>query len=362
MIKTILKFNYIEVDIEFPCTEQQMQKKMDFLYLPENLSDCIRIKEIKEPKWLQVLERQDIYVDQLNYFAKRLDVMDESALTQFEAVMKHKEITDIKELINLTFNFSKYTLIENTENLESIGRIHYENILGGLGIDENDEANCDFVEIGKQLLESGKGITVEQGTLFENDEVEYVEVYDGQRFPQFVYGNCLAIAEMAFFDFKEYVYLPCDEMEIYKAQMRVKAFYIQSCDITLSDFNLENEWKEMFDNVLNNEGIYEANDLAKALEKLSNKNERDKLLAISEYTGVRDSRGLCVLANTLDSFIFLPNVNNMEQLKEHKGDVKEKQEPIGKFTSYGFVCMNGPMDVGKMIEAADETGPTMVGL
>ena len=56
MIKTILRFNYIKVDIEFPCTEQMMQKKLDFLYLPKNLSDCMRIEEIKEPKWLKMLE------------------------------------------------------------------------------------------------------------------------------------------------------------------------------------------------------------------------------------------------------------------------------------------------------------------
>lgn len=315
MIKAKLKVNYTEVDIEFPCTEQVMQKKLEFLYLPGNLSECLLVKEIREPEWLKLLEGQDINVDQLNYLAKRLDVMGESELKQYEVAMNYRKILSIKDLINLTFNLSKYTL----------------------------------------------GVVGEQGTLFENDEVEYTEVYNGKTFPQFAYGDCLAIVEMAFVDFKEYIYLPCDEMEIYKAQMRVQAFHIQSCNMALSDCSLEDEWKGVFDNVLYNEGIYGTNDLAKAVDKLSDKSARDKLLALSEYTGVCDSRGLCVLANTLDSFTFVPNVGNMEQLLEHRAAVKEEQEPIGKFTSYGFVCVNGPMDIGKMIEAADETGPAMVG-
>lgn len=362
MIKAKLKVNYTEVDIEFPCTEQVMQKKLEFLYLPGNLSECLLVKEIREPAWLKLLEGQDINVDQLNYLAKRLEVMDESVLKQFEAAMRYRKITDIKDLINMTFNLSKYTLIEDMRDIKNVGRVHFENILGGLGIDESDETNCDFLEIGRQLLESGKGVVVEQGTLFENDEVEYAEVYNGKTFPQFVYGVCLAIVEMTFVDFKEYIYLPCDAMEIYKAQIRVKAFHIQSCDMALTDYSLEDEWKEVFANVLYHEGIYSVNDLAKAVDKLADKNERNKLLAVSEYTEVCDSRGLCVLANTLDSFIFVPNVSNMEQLSAQSVDVQEKQEPIGKFTSYGFVCMNGLMDIGKMIEAVDEIGMKMTGL
>lgn len=361
MIKAKLKVNYTEVDIEFPCTEQVLQKELEFLYLPGNLSECLLVREIREPEWLKLLEGQDINVDQLNYLAKRLEVMDESELKQYEVAMNYRKISSIKDLINLTFNLSKYTLIEDMRDIENVGRVHFENILGGLGIDESDETNCDFSEIGRQLLESGKGVIVEQGILFENDEVEYAEVYNGKTFPQFFYGDCLAIVEMSFVDFKEYIYLPCDEMEIYKAQMRVHAFHIQSCNMSLSDYSLEEEWKGVFDNVLYNEGIYGINDLAKAVEKLSDKSARDKLLAISEYTGVCDSRGLCVLANTLDSFTFVPNVGNMEQLLEHRADVKEEKEPIGKFTSYGFVYVNGPMDIGKMIEAADETVPTLVG-
>ena len=221
-----------------------------------------------EPEWLTVLETQSVSMDQLNYLAKRLDMLSDNQCKQFEAAMKHLKLTEIKDLINLTFNLSKYTLIEDVQNMENVGRIHFENLLGGLGIDEQDEANCDFAEIGRQLLDSGKEIITEQGILFENDEIEYTEVYNGRTFPQFVYQECLAIVEMKYGEGTEYLYLPCEDAEIFKAQMRLNVFHIENCEKEIVETNLKDKMKKRFEESLEKDGIYEANEVVKLAELL----------------------------------------------------------------------------------------------
>lgn len=232
MLKTKLRFKGKNMDIEFPCTEQILREKLDVLYQPENLFEQLVVQEVNEPEWLKVLEKQAVSMDQLNYLAKRLDVLRDNQLKQYESAMKHRELTEIKDLINLTFNLSKYTLIENMGDAE-------------------------------------KGVVTEHGMLFENDEVEYAEVYNGRTFPQFIYEDCLAVVEMKYGEDTEYVYLPCDDMEIFKAQMRLNVFYISSCENKILDTTLEGRRKTRFEDALVKDGLYAANALANAIKQLS---------------------------------------------------------------------------------------------
>ena len=282
-INTKLGFKRQDIKIEFPCTEQTLKEKLAILYLPENLFKNLVVNEVIEPEWLKVLETQSVSMDQLNYLAKRLDVLSDNQCKQFEAAMKHFKLTEIKDLINLTFNLSKYTFIEDVQNLENVGRIHFENLLGGLGIDEQDEENCNFAEIGRQLLDSGKGIAIGQGILFENDEIEYTEVYNGRTFPQFVSQECLAIVEMKYGEDSEYLYLPCEDAEIFKAQMRLNVFHIENCEKEIVETNLKDKMKKRFEESLEKDGIYEANEVVRLAELLlaSDNSEIDATEAIT---------------------------------------------------------------------------------
>lgn len=51
---------------------------------------------------------------------------------------------------------------------------------------------------GKELIASGRGEITEFGILFRNEEIMFDEVYDGQVFPQYIYEECLAIAELTY--------------------------------------------------------------------------------------------------------------------------------------------------------------------
>lgn len=130
-----------------------------------------------EPSELSVLVDCDVSLDALNYLGKRLDGMDESEHKQYFAALSCPEISEgwgLKNIINLTDNLTRYTLIEDTDDLERIGLIHMLNIRGGPS--ESEYTNSEWLAAeGKKLLDSGKGIDTEYGKIFVNDEIPFCE-------------------------------------------------------------------------------------------------------------------------------------------------------------------------------------------
>lgn len=83
-------------------------------------------------------------LDVLNYLGKRLDGMDESEYKQFLAVLSCHEISEgwgLKNIINLTDNLTRFTLIKDTDDLEKVGLIHMLNVRGALSESEYKIAN-----------------------------------------------------------------------------------------------------------------------------------------------------------------------------------------------------------------------------
>lgn len=99
--------------------------------------------------------------------------------------MKHKSFTELPDLINLTFNLSRYTLIRDVSDM---GRIVREYLMNRDGcIPAHDDDNPNYAEIGRKLMQSGKGICTDYGLLFVNKDITFSEEYDGQVFPSYLY-------------------------------------------------------------------------------------------------------------------------------------------------------------------------------
>ena len=133
MIKATIQNSPYCTEINFPCSETELSKKLGELGMnPEHLVPMATVLEI-EPVELSVLEDCDVSLDALNYLGKRLDGMSDLEQKRFLAVLSQEEICEgwgLKNIINLTFNLPRYTLIEDTDDLERIGRIHMLNVRG----------------------------------------------------------------------------------------------------------------------------------------------------------------------------------------------------------------------------------------
>ncbi len=175
-------------EITFPCTETELLKRLGEIGMnPEHLAPMATVIEI-EPTELSILEDCDISLDALNYLGKRLDGMDEREYKQFLAALSCPKISEgwgLKNIINLTDNLARYTLIEDTDDLERVGLIHMLNVRGGLS--ESEYTNSEWLAAeGAKLLESGKGIDTEYGKLFINEDIPFEENFNGTTLPPYV--------------------------------------------------------------------------------------------------------------------------------------------------------------------------------
>ena len=191
MIKATIQSSPYCTEITFPCTETELSKKLGELGMnPEHLAPMATVIKI-EPTKLSMLEDCEVSLDALNYLGKRLDGMDKLERKQFLAVLSCDEAEigyGLKNIINLTDNLARYTLIEDTDDLERVGLIHMLNARGGLS--ESEYTNSEWlIAEGTKLLESGKGIDTEYGKLFINEDIPFEEKFNGTTLPPYLYNG-----------------------------------------------------------------------------------------------------------------------------------------------------------------------------
>lgn len=327
---------------------------------------------------LAVLNNRFIDIDELNYFAKRLDSFDRKELNQFKAAMQVTKPTELLDMINLTFNLHNYTLISDFSNAAAIGKTHRLNIEGAIPADLYD--SFDYTSLGESLLASGNGTLTSYGVLFTNG-IEMQEIYDGQVFPQFFYDNCSLCASIEYSGKEETLYMPCEDTAIHRAVSRLGADSIEDCSlIEIDSPNLFTSWLSIIQPDYDCSDIYEMNKLAAVITDF-NSEDIEKLMAVSDFAGTSDFESAAVLAENLNIFEFAPNIGNTEELgayliresgeysyDEKLGDYYDYDAfgkdtagiQEGEFTRNGYVGFKDDLRLDDILE--EDSGLTMGGM
>ncbi|MBD5384257.1 MAG: hypothetical protein HDR72_04585 [Ruminococcaceae bacterium] len=267
MIKATIHNSPYCTDIKFPCSETELSKKLGEIGMnTEHLAPTGMVIDI-EPAELFILQDCEVSLDALNYLGKRLDGMDKSEYNQFLAVLSCLEISEgwgLKNMINLTYNLPRYTLIEDTDDLEQIGLTHMLNVSGGLS--ESEYTNSEWLaEEGMKLLESGSGIDTEYGKLYVNEDVPFEEIFNGMTFPgYYCEPNSVAAVDIEYLNLTELVELPCEDISIKKALCRLGADSLKDCEILVdSTQDISDEWSEKISEVEKTKDLFGLNRILK---------------------------------------------------------------------------------------------------
>ena len=266
MIKATIQNSPYCTEIVFPCTETELSKKLGEIGMnPEHLAPMAMVLEI-EPSELSVLTDCDVSLDALNYLGKRLDGMDKLERKQFLAVLSCDEAEigyGLKNIINLTYNLARFTLIEDTNDVERVGRIHMLNVRGGLSESEYQDKDWLTAE-GMKLLESGTEIDTEYGKLFINEDIPFEENFNGTTFPPYLYNGSPVAVDIGYMGLTETVELPCEDIAIKKALCRLGADDILDCKIEVdSSRDISDRWSERISEVEKTKDIFGLNNLLK---------------------------------------------------------------------------------------------------
>ena len=366
---------YGQATIPLPLAQDQYEDCVELLEKLEigsaTKQDC-KVLEISSA--FPVLKRTEmltVNLDELDYLAKRLASFDVGEAAQFQAMAHKLELFELKDLINLTFCCQKATVINNFSDLEAIGRDHYMNLHGGCASTQELE-DLDGAETARLLIDSGAGEVTPYGVVYDNG-MKLEQYYDGQHFPAYLYEPCMLMIGLTFRlepeDTKNitWLYLPAAKGQLERAMVRSGITDPADMRFRFSESMFPDEVDAALD--FRYENIYELNDLALAVSKLSVEAQK-KLGAVVEMTEPESASQIRHLAENLDQFEFASGAHtpaeygrfmiqesghfeydeNLEGFYDYeKFGLQRMEQESGMFTDRGYVSYHGTMSLEELM-------------
>ena len=361
--------------VTFPIPEQEYDRILDLLR-PMGIGDAVRrdcqLTELDTGySALKCLEGQAVNLDELDYLAKRLDSFDEYEAAQFEAALSKLELSDMTDVINLTFCCQQATVITDFSDLEKVGKAHFLTTHGGCAGTDELEA-LDGYETALLLIDSGAGVVTPYGVLDDNG-MKLEQVYDGTHFPEYHYNSDLLTFGLTSRSEPEgannitWLYFPAAKGQIDRAILRSGITDPKDMCFWNDDNDLPEEINEVLD--FGMEDIYALNDLTQAVEKLSQP-DRVKLGAAIAMAKPQYASQIRHLAENLDQFEFVPDVHtpkdygkyliqesgqfdyspNLDGFYDYEGyGRRHTEEESGVFTNQGYIWYHGTLSLDELM-------------
>lgn len=134
--------------------------------------------------------------------------------------------------------------------------------------------------------------------LYYNNEEEYYN------------GNNLITVRVSNTNKSLFLMLPCPIEYIDYVLTELGATELKDVELTLDDVSFEStEWIEKFKGLVATESLYDINKFVEALN--SSEMDLHKLSAVIEYAEVTDIESMTKLAENIDNFIFIPEVDDV---------------------------------------------------
>ena len=311
MIKLKIKYGNSQTDLHFPCKETEMSAALERIHAEDVTPLELYVTEVVFPEELGCLQDRFVNLDEVNFLGKRMDGFFGDEEYQFYEAMKSEGFDTLPDLINLSFNLDRYPLIRDISDMGKIGREYLLTVKGCLPADDEDDPK--YAEFGREMIQSGKGVFTEHGLLFVNENTPFQKLYDGQVFPPYVYdSDVLCIVKAEYNGKSEYLYLPCEEKAIDKAFARLSTVP-ENAKITLEDFSVNNsKWFDRFKRIAADEGVYELNGLANAINSADT--DLKKLWLVAEYAETEDAGQFVRLAENIGCFKVIEDVSDYEDV------------------------------------------------
>lgn len=366
---------YGAATIPFPIPREDFDYCIELLEALEigkvSARDC-RVDEISSD-WpiLGRLEGTNVDLDELDYLAKRLDSFDDGEAAQFQAMTESLNLTDMKDLINLTFCCQQATVITDFSDLEAVGHDHYMNTHGGCAGVQELEA-LDGIETAILLIDGGGGRVTRYGVVYDNG-MKLDQSYDGRHFPAYLYDPPMLLVALTSRTGPEdtknitWLYLPAAKAQVERAVARSGINDPENMRFRFVECMLPDEIKAVLD--FQSEPLFSLNELSQTVTNLSDK-DRKKLGAVVAMTEPECTSQIRHLAENLDQFDFIPDVRtpaeygrfmiqesghfeydpNLDGFYDYEGyGLRRMEQESGMFTEQGYVSYHGVLSLEELM-------------
>ena len=334
MIDVKVKYADNTVSIDFPCSGNHLEAMLAELRVDDMTKADLWIEKVSDFEPFSFMENNFINLDELNYLAAKMNCLDNKELKKYCCVIEEFKIRNMPDLINLTQNLHRYTLIQDMSSAEKVGRELY--LTRNIAIPESNCQTINFSEIGKELIISGRGRFTEYGMLFINDDIPAEYAYEGIPTDENYLRDKLTEVEIDNGKKKMFLWLPETKNTIIRMLKYMgEDMNLKGCAAKITNFEEENsEWLNRLQNVLDDECLESLNNLSCMLNTLRRTDEFDKLAAVVEYAEVTDTDDIVKLGRNLDKFQFIEEAILPEDIAVYLIDKAHEYEICLKLREY----------------------------
>jgi hypothetical protein len=346
--------------IWFPIEEENLGKICSELGIEMTIEPNCYIENSMDRNFLNILHDKNCNIDELNYLMKRLDGFGQKEIERFFAASFAENPKTMTELINLSFNMHCYSLVSDFNNLEKVGKDLYLTERQAVSTKELDELDGESYAMDV-IKNNPNPIITPYGVLYKNSNLPE-QVYNGKQFPPYIWKETIAAVQLTAKGENEYIYLPCYDIEVEKALMRLETPYLHDCEVVVDSHSFP-------DNILNIVSanttsvikVDALNNLAKHYSEMGSQDTRyfeklmdhikprtiDEVFALAEsmyefefFDGIKDmeSYGRYMICES-GRFEYDPNLEEYIDFKRYGGE-KIAQED-GAFSDKGYIIYHG---------------------
>ena len=345
--------------IWLPMEEDKLEVVFNELGIEMTTEPNLYIESSRDERFSNILADKNVNIDELNYLMKRFDGFDSREVEKFYAAAFAEEPESMADLINLSFNLHCYSLINNFNDLNKLGKDLYLTEKMAVATKELDE--LDGESYAMDVIENNKSARVTPyGALYKNSN-EPIQVYNGKQFPPYGWKESMATVELGTNNESEFIYLPSSDIEIEKALMRLGVPYLQDCEIHIDSHELPDNVLEMIpENITSMERVDTLNKVAGKFKEMGR--DKEYFEKIMEYVNPRTIGEVLLLADSMYEFELFDEIKDAEDYGRHMicesghfeydhnledyidfkryGQVKMANE-TGTFTDKGYIIYHG---------------------
>lgn len=321
---------------------------------------------------LERLEGKMVNLDELDYLFQRLDSFDDNEKAAFQCVVHDRDISDMTDLINLTFCCDMPIVITDFSKLNAIGRRQYLISQGGCAPVKDVEMQ-DGHAVMERLIRSGEGKVTPYGVLYENGMELTPHYHQGGVFPKYRYRE--RVMEVEISDCAE----PEDTLAVSSLQLPMSRKQLEHIVERTGIQDAEDIRLWFVDSILpdeieaalsfEDESLEELNKLCAVLAEMKD-NDFKKLTAVVEYTRPDSAFQLRQLSENLELFEFFPGIRTPEEYGKYMiresghyeydenlddyydyagyGEKRVEQE-TGEFNIFGYISYHGTLSLDELM-------------
>ncbi len=300
-------------DLNLPMQDDELSRVMREMGINDTVPYCTLSAVWNDRNPLVELEGLQVNMDEVNFFAKRMDSLTDYQQDVLSVYVKNRSINGLKDYINLTFSIAGLSLITDFSEVGKVGRQLYMDEFQVLSA--TDEEKINFIEFAEKTFTEDRVEVYPYGVFVEHG-FELQEFYDGINFPMYLYDpeQVTAVVELQGKEGTvEYLYLPTTSCSFDKVKARLGVENYSECMVRA----VHNE--RMPKNLLpSSEDLKDVgqltayNELCQTVCRFDDVH-MEKLSLAAQFIGAKDHMDMTYIAKQLGDFEVVPSVHNDEE-------------------------------------------------